>query len=169
MVAIQVPSGSAPAAALDFLQHSGIPCDSWPVPGAVATLQDKLSLSDDEKAELLAAYRPRLENENKQRGYVMADIVVLGPETPGLDEMLAKFDRAHFHDDDEVRYIFAGEGVFGFEPVGQEPFSVKVTAGDYIIVPAGTYHWFTLTESRQVKAIRLFKDVGGWEPHYREA
>ena len=168
MVAIQAPPG-ATAAAPDFLQERGIPYDAWPVPGEVAALQDKSALSDDEKAAVLAAYRPRLEGENEARGYIMADMVVLSPETPGLDEMLAKFDRAHYHDDDEVRYIFAGEGVFGFEPEGGDPFAVTVSAGDYIIVPAGTYHWFTLTAARHVKAIRLFKDMSGWAPHYRES
>ncbi len=168
MVAIQVPTGAAPVAAVEFLKRNGIPYDSWPVPERLEPLQDKTGLTDDEKAEVLAAYRSRLEAENKERGYVMADIVVLEPATPGLEEMLAKFDRCHYHDDDEVRYIFSGEGVFGFEPEGREPFSVKVSAGDYIIVPKGTDHWFTLTDTRQVKAIRLFKDIKGWEPHYRE-
>jgi len=168
MVAIQAPPGAS-AAAPDFLQERGIPYDAWPVPAEVATLQDKAALSDDEKATVLAAYRPRLEGENEARGYIMADMIVLSPETPGLDEMLTKFDRAHYHDDDEVRYIFAGEGVFGFEPEDGVPFAVTVSAGDYIIVPAGTYHWFTLTEARHVKAIRLFKDTSGWAPHYRES
>ena len=168
MVAIQAPPG-ATAAAPDFLEERGIPYDAWPIPGEVAALQDKSALSDDEKAAVLAAFRPRLEGENEARGYIMADMVVLSPETPGIEEMLAKFDRAHYHDDDEVRYIFAGEGVFGFEPEDGEPFAVTVSAGDYIIVPAGTYHWFTLTDARHVKAIRLFKDMSGWAPHYRES
>ena len=168
MVAIQAPPG-ATATAPNFLQEHGIPYDAWPTPDEVAALQDKPALSDDEKAAVLAAFRPRLEGENEARGYVMADMIVLSPETPGLDAMLAKFDRAHYHDDDEVRYIFAGEGVFGFEPEDGEPFAVTVSAGDYIIVPAGTYHWFTLTEARHVKAIRLFKDMSGWAPHYRES
>ena len=169
MVAIQAPPGGGSGAALDFLQERGIPYDAWPIPAEVAALQAKPALSDDEKAAVLAAFRPRLESENEARGYIMADMVVLSPETPGLDEMLAKFDKAHYHDDDEVRYIFAGEGVFGFEPEDGDPFAVTVSAGDYIIVPAGTYHWFTLTEARHVKAIRLFKDTTGWGPHYRES
>lgn len=168
MVAIQAPPG-ATAAAPDFLEERGIPYDAWPIPADVAGLQDKSALTDDEKAAVLAAFRPRLEGENEARGYIMADMIVLSPETPGLEEMLAKFDRAHYHDDDEVRYIFAGEGVFGFEPEDGEPFAVTVSAGDYIIVPAGTYHWFTLTGARHVKAIRLFKDMSGWAPHYRES
>ena len=122
MVAIQAPPGGGSGTALDFLQARGIPYDAWPIPAEVAALQAKPALSDDEKAAVLAAFRPRLESENEARGYIMADMVVLSPETPGLDEMLAKFDKAHYHDDDEVRYIFAGEGVFGFEPEDGEPF-----------------------------------------------
>ena len=151
-----------------FLRDRGVLYETWPVPEGVAGLQDKASLSPEEQARVVEAYRPRLDRERDERGYVQADMVVLSPETAGLGEMLAKFDRAHYHEDDEMRYVFAGEGVFGFEPAGAEPFSVTVAAGDYIIVPANTYHWFTLTASRSIKALRLFKDASGWTPHYRE-
>jgi 1,2-dihydroxy-3-keto-5-methylthiopentene dioxygenase len=94
-------------------------------------------------------------------------MVILNPQTPNLETLLAKFDKSHYHDDDEVRYIFDGEGVFGFEGKDGTQFSITVTAGDYIIIPAKAYHWFTLTPARSIKAIRLFKDMSGWAPHYK--
>ena len=82
MVAIQAPSGGGSGTALDFLQARGIPYDAWPIPAEVAALQAKPALSDDEKAAVLAAFRPRLQSENEARGYIMADMIVLSPETP---------------------------------------------------------------------------------------
>ena len=153
----------------EFLKRHGIAFERWEVPAAVAGLQSQAALAKEEQDRVLAAYRSNLDREAKERGYIQADIIVLNPATPNLETMLAKFDKAHYHDDDEVRYIFAGEGVFGFEPAGAPTFTVTVTAGDYIIVPAKTYHWFTLTASRSIKALRLFKDISGWAPHYKNA
>ena len=151
----------------DFLQTQGIVFQRWPVPPSLKALQEQPALSDADKAQVLKGYQKRLDAEAKERGYIQADMVVLSPATPGLPDILAKFDKTHLHDDDEVRYIFGGEGVFGFEPAGAAPFTVNVRAGDYIIVPAKTYHWFTLTETRTIKALRLFKDMSGWVPHYK--
>ena len=150
----------------DFLWVNGIIFNRWAVPAGTSALQGKASLNDADKAQVLAAYKGKLDVEAKERGYVQADMVVLNPSPPNLADMLAKFDKTHFHDDDEVRYIFDGEGVFGFEPKEGAPFQVTVVAGDYIIVPAKTNHWFTLTDSKSIKAIRLFKDTSGWTPHY---
>ena len=151
----------------EFLQRQGIAFLRWPVPAGLKALQGQPALTDAEKAQVLKGYQKYLDTEAKERGYIQADMVVLSPATPGLPDILARFDKTHFHDDDEVRYIFDGEGVFGFEPVGAPSFTVTVTAGDYIIVPAKTYHWFTLTESKSIKALRLFKDMTGWVPHYK--
>jgi len=63
-------------------------------------------------------------------------MVVIHEAIPGLADMLAKFDKIHLHTDDEVRYILAGKGYFGFvEPDGKQ-FLLEVSAGDYINVPA---------------------------------
>ena len=151
----------------EFLRGHGITFQHWPVPPDLEGLRAQASLTDAEKGQVLKGYQERLDVEARERSYVQADMIVLNPSTPGLAEVLAKFDKAHYHDDDEVRYIFDGEGTFGFEPQTASPFRVNVSAGDYIIVPAKTYHWFTLTESRTIKAIRLFKDMSGWVPHYK--
>ena len=153
----------------DFLSRHGVVFDTWTVPASLGPLQGKPSLTDDEKGEVLGAYREKLSAEAAEHGYTQADIVVMSPETPGLHEALAKFDKVHYHDDDEVRCIFSGEGLFGFEPEHAAAFTVTVSAGDYIIVPAKTFHWFTLTDTRSIKALRLFKDPSGWVPHYKDA
>ena len=55
----------------------------------------------------------------------------MSQDTPGLDAMLAKFSREHWHDEDEVRFILAGHGVFHIHPVTAEPVvAIEVEAGD---------------------------------------
>jgi 1,2-dihydroxy-3-keto-5-methylthiopentene dioxygenase len=152
-----------------FLAAFGVEFDRWPVPPHVADLCAPAALDDAQKQAVLDAYRDKLGELAKSHGYIEADLVVLHPETPGLDAALARFDRQHLHTDDEVRYIVDGRGVFGFAPDGHEKFEVEVHPGEYISVPANAWHWFELCEDRRIKAIRLFQDQSGWVPHYRDA
>ena len=116
--------------------------------------------------ELLEAYRPKIEELNARGGYVTADVLNVFPDTPGLDAMLNRFNSEHWHDEDEVRFIIEGRGVFHVHPPGQPVFAVEVGPGDLIRVPSGTHHWFDLCSDRRIRAIRLFRDPAGWAPHY---
>src|SRR6266436_3426090 len=99
-------------------------------------------------------------------GYVTADVIDVNADTPGLDAMLAKFNIEHRHDEDEVRYIVAGRGLFHIHPQQGPVVAIEVEAGDLIRVPRGTLHWFDLCGDRRIRAIRLFQDKSGWTPHY---
>jgi len=99
-------------------------------------------------------------------GYVTADVIDVRPETPGLPAMLARFNREHWHDEDEVRLIVAGRGVFHVRPLEGPVLKIEVCAGDMIKVPAGMRHWFDLCGERAIRAVRLFRDPVGWTPHY---
>jgi len=119
---------------------------------------------------VLAAYRPKIEELNARGGYVTADVIDVHPTTPGLDAMLAKFNSEHWHDEDEVRFIVEGRGLFHIHPVNDTPvFAIEVEAGDLIRVPKGTLHWFDLCGDRRIRAIRLFQDPSGWTPHYTQS
>src|SRR5262249_46423161 len=64
------------------------------------------NVRDDAKPEeVLAAYDPEIEKLKRRGGYVTADVIDVGPQTPNLDAMLAKFNCEHWHDEDEVRFI----------------------------------------------------------------
>lgn len=119
--------------------------------------------------EVLAAYADDLNRLKELGGYVTADVIDVAPNTPGLDAMLAKFKSEHWHDDDEVRFIIEGRGVFHIHPTNGPVTSIEVEAGDLLRVPGGTLHWFNLCEDRRVRAIRLFIDPAGWVPHYTES
>ena len=118
---------------------------------------------------LLAAYRVMIDDLKARGGYVTADVIDVFPDTPGLDAMLNRFNSEHWHDEDEVRFIVKGCGIFHIAPEAGDVTAVKMTAGDLIRVPRGTKHWFDLDETRTVRAIRLFQDTTGWTPHYTES
>lgn len=89
------------------------------------------------------------------------------------------------HEDEEIRYILSGSGFFDvrgacfekldFETASSALLAIAITdgcvyvdpsdewirihvfSGDLLVIPAGIYHRFTLDESNQIKALRLFK------------
>lgn len=126
-------------------------------------------VSESTSAEILEAWAPKI-NELKQRGgYVVADVIDVKPETPNLDAMLQRFSSEHWHDEDEVRLIVEGRGLFHIHPKDKPVFALEIEAGDLIRVPRGTHHWFDLCGERRIRAIRLFHDPTGWTPHYTES
>lgn len=124
---------------------------------------------DASEDEILAAYADEIERLKQSGGYVTADVINIVPETPNLEPMLEKFRPEHWHDEDEVRFIVKGCGIFHIAPENGDVAAVKMTTGDMIRVPRGTRHWFDLDENRTVRAIRLFQDTTGWTPHYTES
>jgi 1,2-dihydroxy-3-keto-5-methylthiopentene dioxygenase len=125
--------------------------------------------ADASSDEILAAYAPEIDKLKAQGGYVTADVISVNPQTPGLEAMLAKFNREHWHDEDEVRFILQGRGLFHVRPRQGSVIAIEVEAGDLIRVPRGTWHWFDLCSDRQIRAIRLFQDASGWTPHYTDS
>ena len=119
--------------------------------------------------EILAAYKPEIDRLKAQGGYVTADVIDVKPETPNLEAMLAKFRSEHWHDEDEVRFILEGRGIFFVHPREGNVFAIEVAAGDLIRVPRGTWQWFVLCADRRIRAIRLFQDPAGWTPRYTES
>ena len=142
----------------DYLIKLGIDYECWPASERVA--------SDDSAEKVLEAYANEIEKLKAIGGYVTADVIDVRPDTPGLEEMLARFDREHWHDEDEVRFVISGSGLFHIHGRSGEVVAVEVSAGDLIRVPRGTLHWFNLCADRRIRAIRLFQDNSGWTPHY---
>jgi 1,2-dihydroxy-3-keto-5-methylthiopentene dioxygenase len=152
------------------LNKLGITLKRWPAPedSRARALLDQQALNDAEKEELLKSVDNRFEELKRDKGYATRDMVVIHEAIPGLADMLAKFDKIHLHTDDEVRYILAGKGFFGFvEPDGKQ-FLLEVAAGDYINVPANAEHWFEMKDSKRIKAVRYFIDTKGWTPVYTQ-
>lgn len=144
----------------DFLKPFGIVFEQWDVAGRIGP--------DATNEEILDAYSPEIERLKSEHGFVTADVINVNPETPGLDDMLAKFDKEHLHTEDEVRFTVKGSGVFHIHPADGPVFGITVESGDLISVPKGTHHWFNLCSDKTIRCIRLFEDMAGWTPHYME-
>lgn len=145
-----------------------IQLNRWPVGDSpeVQRLLAKEVLSEDEKAQVLQALDGYFEELKQTAGYQSRDLIVLHPEVPNLEALLSKFDKCHTHADDEVRYIVAGEGVFGFVRPDGSQVELTVQPEEFINVPANTEHWFYLTAGRRIKAVRYFTTTEGWVPVY---
>ena len=144
-----------------FLAGYGIEYERWIPEHPVA--------ADAPADAVLAAYAREIDTLKARGGYATADVIDVKPDTPNLDVMLAKFSREHWHDEDEVRFIIEGRGLFHVHPPDGEVFAIEVEAGDLIRVPRGTHHWFDLCGDRRIRAIRLFQDTAGWTPHYTDS
>lgn len=164
MAVIKIPSENKvlgePEAVTRFLADRGIDYERW--------VPDHPVDANATSEMVLAAYGREVEALMARGGYRTADVIDVRPETPNLDAMLAKFSREHWHDEDEVRFIIEGRGLFHVHPPGEPVFVIEVEAGDLIRVPRGTHHWFDLCADRRIRAIRLFQDMSGWTPHYTD-
>lgn len=145
----------------EYLAARGIDYERWTGGHGVAAH----ATADD----ILQAFATEIDALKARGGYVTADVIDVRPDTPNLDAMLARFSVEHWHDEDEVRYIIEGRGLFHIHPPSGPVFAIEVEAGDLIRVPRGTHHWFDLCSERRIRAIRLFQDSSGWTPHYTES
>ncbi|HEV8384511.1 MAG TPA: cupin domain-containing protein [Candidatus Acidoferrales bacterium] len=150
-----------PGEVREYLAGLGIDFERWEPAHAVA--------ADASAEEILSAYSADIERLKAQGGYVTADVIDVKPETPGLEAMLNKFNSEHWHDEDEVRFIIEGRGIFHIHPRQGPIVAIEVQAGDLLRVPRGTWHWFDLCPERRIRAIRLFQNQSGWTPHYTES
>jgi 1,2-dihydroxy-3-keto-5-methylthiopentene dioxygenase len=160
------------AAITHFLAQQGIEYQRWTPAFGAAPDRDAdvpAAPADASAAAILSAYAEKIDELKARGGYVTADVIDVKPDTPGLDGMLARFNSEHWHDEDEVRFIVEGRGLFHIHPADGPVFAIEVEAGDLIRVPRGTHHWFDLCADRRIRAIRLFQDPSGWTPHYTES
>lgn len=164
MAVVKIPSDNVTLTdTLDvttFLAVRGIEYERWIPNGEVP--------ANAPAEAVLEAYAQQIQALKRRGGYVTADVIDVNADTPNLDVMLAKFNKEHWHDEDEVRFIIAGRGLFHIN-AGDSVFVLEVGGGDLIRVPRGTHHWFDLCAEKQIRAIRLFQNPSGWTPHYTES
>ena len=165
MAIVRVPEEDRTIAQRDavaaYLAEIGIQYEVW--------TPEHPTTADAPAEQILNAYSAEIERLKQSGNYVTADVINVNSQTPNLDAMLARFSREHWHDEDEVRFIIHGSGVFHVHPQNSKVISIEVGPGDLIRVPRGTLHWFDLCSDRQIRAIRLFQDAAGWAPHYTDS
>jgi 1,2-dihydroxy-3-keto-5-methylthiopentene dioxygenase len=141
------------AAIAAALAPTGVRLERW---DATAKLP-----ADASDADILEIYYNDINRLKEVGGYQSCDVVRLTPDHPQRTEMRAKFLAEHVHDDDEVRFFVEGSGLFYIRDMGPVQ-ALECTAGDLIVLPAGTRHWFDTGERPFFTAIRLFTTPDGW-------
>jgi 1,2-dihydroxy-3-keto-5-methylthiopentene dioxygenase len=115
--------------------------------------------------DIAQAYAADIERLKTRGGYQSHDVIRLAPDHPQRAALRQKFLAEHIHDDDEVRFFVEGSGLFYIRHAGAV-LALECTAGDLIVLPAGTRHWFDTGEAPSFTAIRLFTSPDGWEARY---
>ena len=146
MASVSIPSENRriedPQEIASFLAPFGIFYERWTGDRGVGP--------DASSEAILQAYEPEISKLKARGGYVTADVINVTPDTPNLDAMIQRFNKEHTHDEDEIRYIVKGRGVFHVHPDSGPVFAVQTEEGDLINVPAGTKHWFDFCEERKI-------------------
>ncbi|MFF2885895.1 cupin domain-containing protein [Paenibacillus sp. NPDC057967] len=143
-----------PAIAL-FLEEQGVYYERWEENHTPSSYEDRLLLTEQEKAELLRIYEHQITDFAERKGYRQWDVVILSDQTP---DMLQKFGSLHYHLEDEVRIVLVGGGVFTLKGEGGTGyFEVTARPGDIVVVPARRPHAFRLSEQPQFIVVRLFE------------
>src|SRR6202050_2712308 len=127
---------------------------------------DAMVPRDATSEQVLNAYSAEIDRLKQKGSYTTADVIDISPDTPGLEAMLARFNIEHSHDEDEVRFILAGRGLFHIHPQQGPVVAIEVGAGDLIRAPRNTLDWFDLCGDRPIASILLFQDASGWTPLY---
>lgn len=142
-----------PAAITSALAAVGVRFEQW------ATSQPiQPGASQD---QVIAAYHADIDRLMTREGYQSVDVVSLTPDHPDRATLRMKFLDEHCHSEDEVRFFVAGSGQFTLH-IDDHVYNVLCEQGDLISVPAGTRHWFDMSESPYFVAIRLFTNKDGW-------
>ncbi|MFZ4084911.1 MAG: 1,2-dihydroxy-3-keto-5-methylthiopentene dioxygenase [Vampirovibrionia bacterium] len=149
---------------LEFIQNSlgssGVSIEHW----------DSPPVEDFSDAEVLKFYENEIEKIKNNYGFKAVDLMSVNPELVHREDFPVirnKFLKEHTHADDEVRYFISGSGLFTIHHLDRV-YSILCSAGDFIRVPANTWHWFDMGLMPQFKCLRFFSDESGWIPCYHE-
>lgn len=142
-----------------FASEQGIELGHIELPPRARELAARTTLTDPERAELIALYPDAHRRFAAERGF-RADVVCFYPELPQLDFIINKFGSIHYHYEHEYWYFVDGEACFGFLGANGTKLTLRVQAGEYLQVPEGIWQWFELTPAKRMKAIRFFYNTG---------
>lgn len=106
-----------------------------------------------------------LQELRKCRGYSYEDSIQVDKDFP--KEKMEVLYKEHLHNDEEIRLVTEGCGYFDARNHDNRWVRVEVTPGDLLILPAGIYHRFTLSDTMYIKANRYFQDEPVWKAFNR--
>ena len=76
-----------------FLQEEGVLYEKWNISKLPTHLNENYSLTDENKAEILAVFSKEIADVSARRGYKAHDVISLSNSTPNLDELLINFQK----------------------------------------------------------------------------
>jgi 1,2-dihydroxy-3-keto-5-methylthiopentene dioxygenase len=143
-------------------------CEHRKSPNEEVSLEKIASLGVLHWSGITGPEDPKLAEIQKERGYSYTDIISVCPDKlPGYEDKVKSFFTEHIHYDEEIRYCIEGNGYFDVRDSNDQWIRIKLEGGDMIILPEGSYHRFTTTESNYIKAMRLFVGEPVWTPYNR--
>lgn len=77
------------------------------------------------------------------------------------------FFQEHIHADDEVRFVLEGTGNFDVRDGDDRWIRIAATKGDFINMPKGIFHRFSLDEKKYLKCMRMFAGDPVWTAYFR--
>lgn len=110
---------------------------------------------------VLAAYAPQLDALRGRLQVRSIDRVALAPGHADWPALRARFIAEHTHADAEIRFFLGGAGLFYIRVDGGH-VGLLCEAGDWVVLPAGTRHFFDAGEQPDFDALRLFSAPDGW-------
>ena len=120
-------------------------------------------------SQILDGYGSELESYKAAHRFAAYDVIELTPETPELDDMLGRFSKEHWHDEDEAHLIVAGRGVCNIHPGSRAVVMIELEPGDFLSVGRGIRHWFDLCSERRLRAIRFLSRTDGYGTDYTQS
>ncbi|HET9957844.1 MAG TPA: hypothetical protein VFQ61_25275 [Polyangiaceae bacterium] len=147
----------------DFLASQGIDFGRFQRNPAVLSLAEPHTLTDEQRAELIALYPDVREKFERRTGF-RCDVVCFYPELPQLNFIIDKFGSIHYHFETEYWYFVDGEAKFGFLGTNGTKFELTVQGGEFLQVPEGCWQWFQLTPIKRMKSIRYFYSTESQKP-----
>lgn len=112
--------------------------------------------------QVLAAYRPQVEQLMSERGYAAVDVLSMSDEHPDQAGLHTRFLGEQRQAADQVRFFVVGSGLFNLH-IDDYVYAVLCEKGDLIALPAGTRQWFDMGEHPHFVMIRLSSAADGWE------
>jgi 1,2-dihydroxy-3-keto-5-methylthiopentene dioxygenase len=117
-----------------------------------------------QKQEILQLLRPQATKIKYFGNCTHCDLLVVNVASPSLYQLLAQGSRPHVHAEDQVLYLLSGECILGFLHPDGYRIELILQAQEYIKIPAGIRHWFSLSASLDLKALRYFTQVSNESP-----